>query len=245
MVENLDRHLRIAAELPRQRPFGAGTAEQKAAEDLGAGGGASDLFHLCLAVDREQTDAERESARDVTFLLDRIAEGDALGRGAGGEHHLDLGDRGGVEAGAKRDQERQQFRRRVRLDGIKHPAVRQRLGKGAIVVAHDVEIDDEARTIVQAVFAAAAQEVVDALGHWSRSFIQVQGAKLAGPALKFGRTRFCAHDRRQRLQRFGGRPCVGDTVRTRGACAEMLPWIGAGEPVPHGRQDKMDKPLRC
>ena len=35
---------------------------------------------------------------------------------------------------------------------------------------------------------------------------------------------------------------VGQTVDN---WTEMLPWIGAGEPVPHGRQDKMDKPLRC
>ena len=148
MVEHVDRHLRIAAELPRQRPFRAGAAEQEAAEDLGAGRGAADLLDLGLAVDREQADAERIGARDVALLLDRVAEGDALGRGAGGEHHLDLGDRGGVEAGAKRDQQRQQFGRRVRLDGVEHPAVRQCLGKGAVVVAHDVEIDDQARTVV-------------------------------------------------------------------------------------------------
>ena len=131
MVEHVDRHLRVAAELARQRPFRAGAAEQEAAEHLGAGRGAGDLLDLGLAVDREQPDAEREGARDVAFLLDRVAERDALGRGAGREHHLDLGDRGGVEAGAERDQQRQQLRRRVRLDGVEHPAVRQCLGKGA------------------------------------------------------------------------------------------------------------------
>ena len=45
---------------------------------------------------REQADAEREGARDVALLLDRVAIGDAVRGAACGEHHLDLGDRGGV-----------------------------------------------------------------------------------------------------------------------------------------------------
>ena len=195
MLEHVDRHVRVAAELPRQRPFRAGAAEQEAAEDLGAGGGAADLLHLGLAVDREQPDAERIGARDVAFLLDRVAVGDALGRGAGREHHLDLGDRGGVEAGAEPDQKLQQLRRRVRLDGVEHPAVRQCLGKGGIVVAHDVEIDDEAGAIVEPLIAAAAQEFADALGHWrapSSRFKGPSGKAPSGPALMFGRPRFCA-----------------------------------------------------
>ena len=100
-------------------------------------------------------------ARDVAFLLDGVAEGNAVRRGAGGEHHLDLGDRGGVEAGAERGEELENFRRRIGLHGVEHARVRQRLGEGQIVVADDVEIDDEARTIITAV----AQKLADALGH--------------------------------------------------------------------------------
>ena len=74
--------------------------------------------------------------------------GDAVGRGAGGEHHLDLGDRGGVEAGAEPGEQRQHLRRRVRLHGVEHPRVRQRLGEGPVVVAHDVEVDDEAGPVL-------------------------------------------------------------------------------------------------
>ena len=250
MVEHVDRHVRIAAELARQRPFGAGAAEQEAAEHLGAGGGAADLLHLGLAVDREQADAERVGARDVALLLDRVAEGDAVGRGAGREHHLDLGDRGGVEAGAERGEQRQQFGRRVRLHGIEHPAVRQRLGKGLIVVAHDVEVDDEAGAIVVARFAAAAQKVADALGHWSRSFIQVQGATLGdtercGPALKFEPPRACAQTTGvsgcrawRRAVRWGHG--AGARLLSRRCCLGLErenPFRTAGK--------KMDKPLRC
>jgi hypothetical protein len=174
VVEHVDRHLRIAAELARQRPFGASAAEQEAAEDLGARSGAADLLHLGFAVDREQPNAERVGTRDVPFLLDRVAEGDAVGRGAGRQHQLDLSDRGGVEAGAKRGQQRQQLRCRVGLHRIEHAAVRQRLGKGPIVLAHEIEIDDQARAVVTAIVAAVAQEFADALGHGRRSFVQVQ-----------------------------------------------------------------------
>src|SRR6185312_6689463 len=79
-VEHLDRHLRIAAELARQRPLGACAVIEDAAEHLGAGGGTGDLFDLCSAVDREQANAEREGTRDVALLLDRIAIGDAVRR---------------------------------------------------------------------------------------------------------------------------------------------------------------------
>ena len=240
MVEHLDRHLRIAAELARQRPFRAGAAEQEAAEDLGAGRGAGDLFHLGLAVDREQADAERKGARDVTLLLDRVAEGDALGGGAGGEHHLDLGDRGGVEAGAERDQKRQQLGRRVCLDGIEHPAVRQRLGKGAVVVTHDVEIDDEARTIVQPLFAAAAQEVMDALGHWRAPF-QFKGpsglkplarVEVQPPALARARPASAAAALRRWTVRWGH---GADAWRCRRDAA--LDWSGRTRSARPARQD--------
>ena len=64
-----------------------------------------DLLDLGLAVDREQADAELEGARDVALLLDRVAEGDAVGRGAGRQRHLGLGDRSGVEARAERGEQ--------------------------------------------------------------------------------------------------------------------------------------------
>ena len=117
---------------------------------LRAGRGAGDLLDLGLAVDRVEADAERVGARDVALLLDRVAVGDAVGRGAGREHHLDLGDRGGVEAGAELGQQRQHLRRRVGLDGVEHAGVGQGLGEGGVVVAHDVEVDDEDRAFVVA-----------------------------------------------------------------------------------------------
>jgi hypothetical protein len=48
---------------------------------------------------------------------------------------------------------------------VEHAAVRQRLGKALIVVAHDVEVDHEAWLGVEALAAAVAQEFPDAFGH--------------------------------------------------------------------------------
>src|SRR5207244_1274162 len=77
-VEHLDRHLRIAAELARQRPFGACAVIENAAEHFGAGGGARNLLDLGGTVDREQANAERKGTRDVALLLDCIAIRDAV-----------------------------------------------------------------------------------------------------------------------------------------------------------------------
>ena len=111
----------------------------------GARRGAGDLLDLRLAVDRKEPHAQFEGADDVALLLDRCCRRRCGRACAGRKHHFDLGDRSGVEAGTELGEKRQHFRRRVRLHGVEHPGVRQGFGKGDIVVAYDVEIDDEAR----------------------------------------------------------------------------------------------------
>ena len=54
-------------------------------------------------------------------------------------------------------EQRQHLRGGVRLHGVEHAGVRQRLGEGLVVVAHDVEIDDEDRSFVLAALAALAR----------------------------------------------------------------------------------------
>ena len=110
VLEHSSRHLRRAAELARQRPFGAGAVAQDAAEHLRARRGARDLLDFGLAIDREQAHAERVGARDVALLLDRVAVADAVGRRAGGHRLLDLGDRSGVEARAETSEQVEDFR---------------------------------------------------------------------------------------------------------------------------------------
>ena len=151
VLQHVRGHRGLAAELARQRPLRPDAVGQDAAEHLRAGRRAGDLLDLGLAVDGVEPHAERIGARDVALLLDGVAEGDAVGRCASRQHHLDLGDRGGVEAGAERGQQRQHLRRRVRLHGVEHARVGQRLREGQVVLAHDVEVDDKARAFVAAV----------------------------------------------------------------------------------------------
>ena len=98
--ENVDSHLRNAAELARQRPFGAFAIGEHAAEHAGAGSGARDLLDFLMAVDGKEADAERMRAGDIAFLLDRVAEGDAGSGRTGVERHFDFGDGGAIEVGA-------------------------------------------------------------------------------------------------------------------------------------------------
>ena len=175
VLQHVHGHRRLAAELARQRPFRPDAVGEDAAEHFRAGRRAGDLLDLGLAVDRVKAHAERVGARDVTLLLDRVAIGDAVGRRAGRERHLDLGDRSGVEAGAKLRQEREHFRRRIGLHGVEHAGVGQGLRKHRVVVAHDIEVDDEARPVI----AAIAQEVADALSHGALLSKAQQAARAA------------------------------------------------------------------
>ena len=144
--------VRLAAELARQRPFGAGAVAMDAADHAAAGRGARDLLDLGLAVDGKQRDAEPEGGGDLALLLDGVAVGDALGRArrrrarprsrcteATSKQRAELG------------QQLEDFRRRIGLDGVEHLGVRQRLGEGQVVLAHDVEVEHQAGSVIGAV----------------------------------------------------------------------------------------------
>ena len=161
MLEHVDGHLRRAAELPRQRPLGADAVAEDAAEDAGSRGGAGDLVGLLDAVDGEHADAAREGGGDVALLLDGVAEGDAVRGRAGGERHVDLGHGGAVERRAELGEELQHGRIGVRLDRIEDAAVGERLRKRRIVLAHDIEVDDEAG----ALGASESKKVADTVSH--------------------------------------------------------------------------------
>src|SRR5262245_24887022 len=101
VFQYIDRHGRLAAEFARKRPFRPDAVGEYAAEYAAAGRRPRNLLDLGLAVDRVEADTEGVGARDIALLLDGVAIRDAIRRGAGGEHHLDLGNRCGVEARAK------------------------------------------------------------------------------------------------------------------------------------------------
>ncbi len=143
--QNVDSHLRYAAELARQRPFRTFAIRQNAAEHARAGSCTGNLLNFLMAVHGEEIDAERMGARNIAFLLDGVAEGDTVGSRTRIERHLDFSHGGAIEVGAERSKQLQDFGSRVCLHGIIDRAVRQGVPERVEIVAHDVEINHEAR----------------------------------------------------------------------------------------------------
>src|SRR5262249_12591622 len=90
MLQHINGHCRLTPELARQRPFRPDTVGKDAAEDAAPRRCTGDLLNLGLAIDRVEANAERVGAGDITLFFDRVAVADAVGRGTGGEHHLNL-----------------------------------------------------------------------------------------------------------------------------------------------------------
>ena len=241
MLEHVDRHLGHAAELARQRPFGAGAVAQDAAEHAArrsAGRSTAcapgDLLDLGLAIDREEAHAELEGARDVALLLDRVAEGDAVGRRAGGERQLDLDHARRCRSTSRaRPAELSTSGSGIRLHGVEHAGVRQSAGELRVVVAHDVEVDDEARAIVgpssRRLRRNSRMRSVMALSPSTGSTAPLSRARDVersdGPA------EGTEHVRRQRAKTSCD-PRAMETRRTRTSShPAKLPWIGWEYPV--------------
>ena len=147
MLEDIDRHVRMAAELARQRPFGAFAIGQHPAEDAGAGSLAGDLFHLFDAIDGEQADTQGMGAGDIAFFLDGIAVGNPIRGGAGGQRHFDLGHRSRIEAGLQRRQQLQDGRGRVGLYRVIDAGGGKGLSEPPEIAPYDIEVDDEAGAV--------------------------------------------------------------------------------------------------
>ena len=159
--EDIGGVVRLAAEFARERPFGAGAVAVDTADHARAGRRAGELLDLGLAVHGVERHAEAGGGDDLALLLDGVAIGDALGRGARRQRGLGLAHRGHVEAGAQVGQELEDFRGRIGLHRVEDLAVGQRLGERQIVLADDVEVDHEARTFICAVL----EKLADACGH--------------------------------------------------------------------------------
>jgi hypothetical protein len=169
--ENVGRKVRVAAEFARQRPFGAGAVAMDAADHARAGSGARDFLDLGLAINREQSDAQPECGGDLALLLDRVAVGDALGAGAGGQHRLGFAHRGHIETGAELGEEPENFRSRIGLRGVINGGVGQRLRECMVVLADHLEVDHRARSFIVARF----QEFANPCGHLRCSPSQQSG----------------------------------------------------------------------
>ena len=134
--------------------------------------------------------------------------------------------------------QRQHLRRRVGLHGVEHAGVRQRLREGRVVVAHDIEVDDQARSVVQAGIAAVAQEVADARGHWRSPHHRLKGRRTA---------RLKVQARATRPASAGEEASRGRAMETRRTQRALRPrcCLGLERENPSARPARMDKPLRC
>src|SRR5690606_2897685 len=95
MTQDVDSHLRLTAELARQRPFGAFAVSENTAEHTAAWSSACDLLDFFNAIDRKQANAHLEGACNIAFLLDGVAIADAICRRASVKRHLDFSNRSG------------------------------------------------------------------------------------------------------------------------------------------------------
>ena len=83
MFQDVRRHVRVASEFARQRPFGTDTVAQDPAEDFRAGSDTADFFNFFDAVDGKEPDAKVKGTRNVPLLLDGVAVGNTICRSAG------------------------------------------------------------------------------------------------------------------------------------------------------------------
>ncbi len=164
-AQNVDGHGRHATELARQRPFSTFTVRQHTAEHAAAGSSAGYLLDFFNAIDCIKANTQLESARNIALLLDGVAIGDTVWRRACFQSHFDFSNRSGIEARAERSEQAQDFRRRICLHRIEDARIGQSLLEALIVVAHDVGVDDEARTVR----TAGVEEVDDTLRCHGRS----------------------------------------------------------------------------
>ena len=144
-----------------------------------------------------------------------------------------------TEAASKHEpssrQELEHLRRRIGLHGVEHARVGQRAGELRVVVAHDVEVDDQAGPVL----ASVAQEFTDALGHGA---LPTKGSMEASRAS--GLTGQAAKPPGVSGEESSLRSCDGDTsgvdgLFTRRSC------LGLEGETPTARPAMINKPLRC
>ncbi len=168
-LQQPDRHLRGAAEFPRQRPVRAFARHQDTAENARARRLTRELLQLRLAVKREQPHALCEGEGDVPLLLNRVAVGQPFRGGAVAETQTDFSRARDIEIRAPRRQHRDDLRRRVGLDRVEHAGHRQIPGQEVVCLGDYVEIDDEARRLGGMGGQETGDLVVHVLGHLPKS----------------------------------------------------------------------------
>jgi hypothetical protein len=138
----------VRSELAAERPVAADVGRIDAQVEFGVGLDRVHLPQLVGAVDHEPLDALRRGVDDVVARLQRIGV-EHLGRGnAQLEQHVELRDRGDLEARALLDQRAQHARVGIGLHRVVRAHARHDRGKAPRLFAHDAGIDQEERLLV-------------------------------------------------------------------------------------------------
>src|SRR6516165_730820 len=160
-AQQLDGHFGGATEFARQRPLGAFTGDQNAAEYARARRRSRQLVKFGRTVESEQPEPHLMGEGDVFFLFYCIAKGQPVGGDTVVEAELYLATARHIEIGALALEHRDDLRSRVRLYGVIDAGERQVPAQQIVGLRDHVEIDDQARGL-RAIFD---KEPVDSFGH--------------------------------------------------------------------------------
>jgi hypothetical protein len=114
---------------------------------------------LANAVKGKEIDTPSVGIGDFCFVLDGIAERQALSTDSQASAAVNLACARQIEIAAEFRDSGNDFRRRVGLDGVEDRRVRKGSAEPVILRPHDVEIDDDARGF----WAALGEKTVDAI----------------------------------------------------------------------------------
>ncbi len=146
--DELGNVVHVRAELARERPVAADVGRVDAQVELRVGLDRLDLADLLLRVDHVPLHALGRRVLEVGARLHGVGVEDLGHRHAQREEEVELGDGGDLEAGAFLDQDLEDARVGVRLDGEVRAHPRQRRAEAPRLGAHDVQVDEEDRLLV-------------------------------------------------------------------------------------------------
>ena len=126
---------------------------------------ARDLLGLGIAVESEQANAQLIGARDVALVLDGVPVADPVRRRAAASTMSISATEAVSKHEPSESQERKHLGRRVGLHRVEHAACRATSREGMVVLADDVEVDDEDRAFI----GPLAEEIADAPAHHGAS----------------------------------------------------------------------------
>ena len=148
VLKHVGCHFRNAAEFTRQRPFSTRAIAQDAAEHARLRSRTGDFIHFSDAIDGKQTHTERVSGRNIALFLDRIPERNTIRGCTSGKRHFDFDNGSRIKARAHRREQPQNSGIGIGLHGVINAGIGQSPRKGLIIIANDIEIDNNARTIL-------------------------------------------------------------------------------------------------